>query len=135
MKSSGALKLVKPRWLLDSISAYYQSLQVFATQNVLQNQKLTDIHLVNSQLFDGYIFQQMFLSAHANNVITEVHISKPQGNAQLLSNDLAIINKIMMAYHYLYAITEINNAFAENNRQQASHLITLIRREHHLKDE
>lgn len=135
MKSLGALKLVEPRWLLDSISAYYQSLQFFATQSDFQNQKITDIHLVNSQLFDGYIFQQMFLSTHAMGSITGAHIAKPLENAQLLSNDFAIINKIIVAYHYLYATIEINNAFAESHREQANRLINLITKEYHLRDD
>ena len=134
MKSSGTLKLIEPRRLLDSISDYYQGLQILTPQSALQAQKITDVHVVNNQLFDGSVFQQMFTRSHSNNA-TETHIEKPGNNPPLLSNDFAIINKIIIAYHYLYATTEINNAFAENNCKQARHLIEIIKKEYHLENE
>jgi hypothetical protein len=130
MKSSDVLKLIDSRKIADSISDYYQSLQFFNSQSDLQKQKVVDVHLANSELFDGYVFQQMF-SRIASNL--DVEISKPENNPSLLTNDFNIINKVMVAYHYLYATTEINTKAAEENRQHALRLIDLLTTEYHLK--
>src|SRR5258706_12723063 len=96
MKSSDALKLIESRKVADSISDYYQSLQFFNSQSNLQRQKVVDVHLVNSQLFDGYVFQQMFSNVEAN---LDVDITQPGNNPPLLSDDFNAINKVMVAYH------------------------------------
>jgi len=130
MKSSDALKLIESKKIADSISDYYQSLQFFNSQSDLQMQKVVDIHLVNSQLFDGYIFQQMFSSVETN---LDVDITQPENNPPLLSDDFNAINKVMIAYHYLYATTEINTKAAEDFRQHALRLIELLKDGYHLK--
>jgi len=132
MKSSGALKLIRPRWLLDSISSYYQSLQFFPGTNDLQNQKLNDIHLVNSQLFDGSVFQKMLHIAQTKNGFTERDVAKPEGNPPLLSDNFIVINSIITAYHYLYAVTEVNNSAAAICRQNAQRLMNLLKKEYNL---
>jgi len=130
MKSSDALKLIQDRSVVDSISEYYQALQFFNSQNNLQRQKVIDVHSANSQLFDGYIFQRMFSNVKSN---LDVDITKPENNPSLLSDDFAVINKVMIAYHYLYATTEINGKAAEVRRQHALRLIELLKKEYHLE--
>ncbi|HLX93195.1 MAG TPA: hypothetical protein VKR32_16035 [Puia sp.] len=129
MKSSDALKLVRSRNLLDSISEYYQLLQYFPGVNNLQNEKLSAVHLANGQLFDGYTFQKMF-----DVVPTELsvvgNIKKPQENVPLLSDNRVAINAVIIAYHYLYAVTEVNNKGALVRCQMASRLINLLKREY-----
>jgi hypothetical protein len=130
MKSSDLLKLIESRKIADSISGYYQSLQFFNSQSDLQRQKVVDVHLVNSQLFDGYVFQQMFSNVETS---LDVDIIQPVNNPPLLSDDFSAINKVMMAYHYLYGTTEINTKAAEENRQHALRLINVLKDEYHLK--
>jgi hypothetical protein len=130
MKSSGTLKLIQSRSILDSISNYYQSLQFFISQSDLQRQKVDDVHSVNSELFDGYIFQHMFAKVQSN---ADVDILEPANNPSLLSNDFNIVNKVMIAYHYLYATTEINNKVAILSNQHAQQLIDVLKKAYHLK--
>jgi hypothetical protein len=130
MKSSGALRLIHSRTILDSISDYYQSLQFFKSQSDLQRQKVIDVHAVNSQLFDGSIFQRMFVKTESN---LDVVIAMPENNPQLLSDDFNTINKIIVAYHYLYATTEINNEAAIVGRQHALRLIDFLKKEYHVE--
>ena len=130
MKSSGTLRLIHSRSILDSISDYYQSLQFFISQSGLQRQKVIDVHAVNSQLFDGSVFQRMFIKTESNH---HVVIAKPENNPPLLSDDFPTINKIIVAYHYLYATTEINNEAAEVSRQHAVRLIDFLKKEYHIK--
>jgi len=133
MKSSGALKLIRPRRLLDSISNYYQSLQFFPLTNALQNQKLTDIHLVNGQLFDGYTFQKMLHVIQTENGFTKRDVNRPEGNPPLLSNNFNVINSVITAYHYLYAVTEVNNSAAIIAKKNADKLMNLLNKEYSLK--
>jgi len=133
MKSSGALKLIRPRRLLDSISNYYQTLQFFPGTNTLQNQKLTDIHLVNSQLFDGYIFQKMLHVVQTENGFTKRDVSRPEGNPSLLSDNFNVINSVITAYHYLYAVTEVNSSAAIISKRNAEKLMNLLKKEYRLK--
>ena len=132
MKSSGTLKLIQPRKLLDSISEYYQSLQYFPGVNNLQNQKLSDIHAANSQLFDGYIFQKMFDVTHSEFAVAG-NIKKPDGNPALLSGDFKVINSVIIAYHYLYSVTQINDEHAFERCRNAERLIELLKKEYNLK--
>ncbi|HXS54616.1 MAG TPA: hypothetical protein VN726_00750 [Hanamia sp.] len=134
MKSSGALKLIESRNILDSISDYYQSLQFFNSQSDLQRQKVDDVHSVNSELFDGYTFQHMFANGSNGNVSSslDVDILQPENNPPLLSNDFNAVNKVIIAYHYLYATTEINNEVAVLSSQHAQRLINVLKKEYHL---
>src|SRR5271154_944605 len=132
MKSSGALKLIQPRQFLDSISEYYQLLQYFPGVNDLQNQKLSDVHLANSQLFDGYIFQKMFDVAPTEFSV-QGNIKRPEGNPPLLSNNITVINTVIIAYHYLYSVTEVNNKGAFVRCQNANRLIDLLKKEYNLQ--
>jgi hypothetical protein len=132
IKNSGALKLIESREILDSVSGYYQSLEFFTSQSSLQREKVVDVHLVNSQLFDGYTFQQMYSRVEGNSSL-DVTILMPQNNPPLLSNDYNTINNVMIAYHYLYAVTEVNNENARLRLQQAKHLIQLLKNEYNLQ--
>ena len=129
MKNSGALKLIESREIADSISEYYQSLQFFNSQSNLQRQKVVDVHSVNSGLFDGYIFQHMFSAIKSN---LDVDITTPENNPSLLTNDYSVINKVMIAYQYLYSVTEINTKAAEMNRQHALRLIDILKKQYDL---
>jgi len=130
MKNSDVLKLIESRAISDSISDYYQSLQFFNSQSALQRQKVVDIQLVNSLLFDGYVFQQMFPKVAGSRTVDIAH---PANNPPLLSNDFTAVNKVMIAYHYLYGTTEINSKAAEKNKQHALRLIDLLKEEYHFK--
>jgi hypothetical protein len=132
MKSSAALKLIQPRSLLDSISDYYQSLQYFPLQNAFQNQKVNNIHSVNSRLFDGYTFLKMFQANNFKSNMTNGIIAMPKDRPVLLTSDFTDINTVIMAYQYLYATTELNNTAAITVRRQAIRLIDLLKKEYDL---
>ncbi len=132
MKSSDALKLIESRNILDSISDYYQSLQFFNSQSDLQRQKVDDVHSVNSELFDGYTFQHMFANGNVSSSL-EVDILQPENNPPLLSNDFNAVNKVIIAYNYLYATTEINNGVAVLSSRHAKRLINVLKKEYHLQ--
>jgi hypothetical protein len=129
MKSSGTLKLLESQEILDSISDYYQSLQFFNSQSNLQRQKIVDVQLANSELFDGYTFHHMFSAIESN---LDVDITIPENNPSLLTNDYSIINKVIIAYHYLYSVTEIDTKAAEMRRQHSLRLIEILKKQYDL---
>ena len=132
MKSSGTLRLIQPIKLLDSISEYYQSLQYFPGVNNLQNEKLSEIHAANAQLFDGSVFQKMF-EVVPTEFSVKGSIKRPEGNPPLLSDDFKMINSVIIAYHYLYSVTEVNNKAAAVRRQNASRLIDLLKKAYNIQ--
>jgi hypothetical protein len=78
----------------------------------------------------------MFANVNSNGNISsglDVNILQPENNPPLLSNDFNAINKVIIAYHYLYATTEINNNVALFSSQHAQRLINVLKKEYHLK--
>jgi hypothetical protein len=69
----------------------------------------------------------------ANRLDTRPEIKIPEGNAPLLSDNFNAINSVIMAYHYLYSFTEVNNNAAIVRRENANRLIELLNKENGLK--
>ena len=60
-------------------------------------------------------------------------IKMPEGNPTLLSDNFNTINSVIMAYHYLYSVTEVNNNAAIIRKENANRLINLLTKEYDLK--
>ncbi len=133
MKSSGALKLVTPRSLLDSIADYYSSMQWLTNQTELMRMKVDAIHLGNSELFNTYVFQKMMQIDYGNFQAGVIAIKKPEGSPVLLTNDFNKINDVALRYHYFFSTTKFYDKTADQVSLQAKRLIELIRKEYHLK--
>jgi hypothetical protein len=133
MKSSGTLRLISSNTILDSITAYYQSLKWFETENNLQYQKLDEVHLGNSQLFNASVFHNMMKGTYENKGYTHILVNRPEGNPALLSADPLIINSVMLRYHYLYAVMKFNDATALTIKLRAQRLVAILQKEYHLK--
>ena len=86
-------------------------------------QKVNDVHLANNQLFDAFTFHHMFTNVNSG---LDVQITQPDKNPPLLSKEFNTINKVMLAYHYLYGTTEINDEAASECERRAQKLIDLI---------
>ena len=133
MKSSGVLKLINPRNLLDSIANYYSSMQWLTNQAELVRMKIDDIHQGNSELFSTYVFQKMMHIDYGNFQAGVIAIKKPEGNPVLLTSDFDKINDVALRYHYLFSTTKFYDKTAAQMSKQAERLIGLIQKEYHLK--
>jgi Family of unknown function (DUF6090) len=133
MKSSGALKLIDPRNLLDSIGNYYVSFQFLSNQGELMRQKIDDIHTGNAGVFDTYTFQQMMHTDYGSFNGGLIQIHKPDGNPKLLTDDVNKINAAALGYHYFYSTTKFYDRAASIQRDRAARLVELIKKEYHLK--
>ena len=133
MKSSGLLRYIKPKALLDSIGAYYASFKWLENQTELLRLKVNEIHKGNTQLFDSYVFQQMMNVRLSGMGGKRTLISHPEGNPALLSKDIRDINTVSLNYHYYSTTAKFYNRSALALKEKAGRLIQLIKKEYHLE--
>ena len=132
MKSSGTLKLIHPRSLLDSLGLYYVTFQLLIKQDDLVRLKQDEVHKGNYALFNTYVFSQMkvvFDSINRSHAIVE----PPSGHPALLSTDYKTVNAVALNYYYLAASEKFDCRGAEAQKNLALKLIGLIKKEYHLK--
>jgi hypothetical protein len=93
LKSSGNLRLIRNRELLDKIGAYYkrydQMMAAGPGQMLFQNRH--DVYLFTYELFDVAVFQKLL----------KVNCDSCKEKTVLLSNDPMVINKICARYFYI----------------------------------
>jgi hypothetical protein len=134
MKASGMLKLIRPRNLLDSLGLYYATFHFLSEQDHIIQLKMDDVHKGNHLLFDTYIFSQMRVGYDSVNR-SRTFIDAPAGNPALLSTDAKNINEVALNYYYLSSSEKFQSRLGERQKQFASRLIELIKKEYHLKNE
>ncbi len=132
MKGSGMLKLIHPRSLLDSLSLYYITFQFLSQQDYLVKLKLDAVHRDNYLLFDNYVFSQMKVEFDSINK-SHTAVELPVGHPVLLSTDYKTVNQVSLNYYYLAASERFDCILAERQKTLALRLITLIKKEYHLK--
>lgn len=135
MKSSGTLRLISKRSLLDSIADYYSSMQWLQNQTELMRMKVDAIHLGNSELFDSRVFHKMLQKTDYGNFQDgeNVNIYRPLDNPLLISTELVKINKVCMNYHYFYTTMKFYDKTAKQISQKARELIVRIHSEYNLE--
>jgi len=133
LKSSGLLRYVKPKILLDSIGTYYSSFQWLTNQTELLRLKMDEIHKKNVLLFDSYVFQQMMNIGKITFGGSRTLINKPSVKPVLLSTDVKDLNTVSLNYHYYSATTKFYQRTAINLRGRATRLIELIKNEYHFE--
>jgi hypothetical protein len=131
MKNSGLLRYIKPKKLLDSIGSYYISFQWLANQSDLLRLKVDEIHKGNVLLFDSYVFQQMMNIGLTTSGGRRLVINRPAGNPELLSKDFKDRNTVAMNYHYYSSTVKFFKRTAIVQRELATRLIALIKKEYH----
>ena len=106
LKSSGLLRYIKPKTLLDSIGTYYASFQWLDNQNELMRLKVNEIHESNTKLFGSYVFQQMMKVRLTSFGGGRTIIGKPSLPPTLLSDNTIDINTVSLSYHYYSTTTK-----------------------------
>jgi len=134
MKTSGMLKLIQPRKLLDSLGLYYVTFQLLTKQDETLRANNDAIHKGNYLLFDSYVFEHMNVGYDSFNRSHTV-VQPPVGQPALLSTDYKAINEVALNYYYLSASEKFDCIAAERQKQLALRLIELIKNEYHLENE
>ena len=134
MKSSGTLKLIHPRSLLDSLGLYYVTFQLLIKQDDLVRLKQDEVHKGNYALFNTYVFL-----ANAKWCLTVLTgrmliVEPPSGHPALLSTDYKTVNAVALNYYYLAApVKSLIVVVLKTQKNLALKLIGLIKKEYHLK--
>jgi hypothetical protein len=132
LKSSGLLRYIKPKILLDSIGTYYSSFQWLTNQTELLRLKMDEIHKKNVLLFDSYVFQQMMNIRKTTFGGSRTIINRPSVKPVLLSTDAKDINTVSLNYHYYSSTTKFYQRTAIALRERATGLIELIKKEYNV---
>lgn len=130
MKSSGLLRYVHPKNLLDSIGTYYASFQWLDNQTELTRLKIDQIHKANVPVFDSYVFQEMMNVRLSSFSGGRTIIHKPTSNPVLLSTDPRDINNVSLSYHYYSTTVKFYNRSLTNLKVSAVRLIEQIKKEY-----
>jgi hypothetical protein len=85
------------------------------------------------KIFDGSIFNKMFDSPRDNP--DRIIYKKPEGNPLLISGNKEYINEYISTAQYLKGPVRAIRLRQENIMTVARNLISLIKREYHLKNE
>ncbi len=133
MKFSGLLRYIRPRKILDSIANYYSSIQWLNNQTELVRMKVDAIHQGNSQLFDGFVFENMMQIDYGNFQRGIIAIKKPDHNPPLLAGDAHRINDVVMRYHYFFSTTKFYDKTASQVSSEAKQLVQMIKKEYHIQ--
>jgi len=126
MKSSGSLRLINNEKLSDSISHYYAEQTRFKEQAELQIIRMTAYSELVTEIFDGAVFQQMLQRF-------PYKVNPPNSNPPLLTNDPALINKLIGQLHYYSAIIVINSSFAKQKSEHTVNLIEMLKKEYNFQ--
>ena len=124
MKSSGNLRLLQDQNIADSISSYYSVLKeanLTTRQLLLRQQSLLEIE---GELFDGSVLQNMVEKQ-------TFEISEPTGFPKLITDDKKIINKCIVALHYLFSLTLFSHNSIQIQFKEANSLIVFLKKEYH----
>lgn len=130
LKSSGLLRYIQSRQLLDSIGAYYTSFQWLNNQTELKRLTLNEIQRGNAILFNSHVFQQMTQVPLKSIESGRTYIKKPEGTPALLSDELHHVNAVSNNYHYYSLTTKLYRHTLLDLKERAVKLIEMIRKEY-----
>jgi hypothetical protein len=126
LKNSGAFRLVRKRAVVDSISKYDISVRNLLGQYAVEENQIEHYRSAATKIFDARIFNEMMDENAAVKSVPE------QGLQLQLYN-----NRELYEWNYrLYGLNGINKANRRDLRlllKQAENLLTILRKEYHLK--
>jgi hypothetical protein len=128
LKFSGGLRLIRNIKVSDSIMSYYQLMQQLAIATEDEQQIRGNFRAYAGNVFDGRVFYAM------QNNNSGRSISFPSGNPQLLKNDPASINELIIRANYIKAVQMAIRNREERIRETAIKLMAFIEKEYSLKD-
>jgi len=109
MKNSGQLRLISNQQVADSISSYYNSLEVVQLQNESIVNRTTDYMRIMGELFDAEILFKIWKERK----------EPPSQNLRLLTTDPIMVNKYLTALQYFYGTRNSQNILAQEQSKKA----------------
>ena len=126
MKSSGNLRLLHKRSIVDSISSYYFNLKGLELANVPLLERAQSLIEFEGKLFDGNVFRRM-------TDINSFEFHMPEDSPQLITQDKTVINDFIVRVHYLISVMLYSEIFIKNQKLKAKRLIEFLKKEYRLE--
>jgi hypothetical protein len=124
MNSSGLLRLIHNQNVSDSVSNYYNSLNLIKNQNERITARVDQYFLSVGKIFDAEIMLKIFKERKA-----------PEDNSiHLLTEDPQAINEFLTRAQYLYGTFSFVQNWGLQRCITAGNLIALIQKEYHLSE-
>jgi len=141
MKSSGNLRLIRSRDIINGLMNFEQSITEYNNLLDIEGKENVMSYPLIGQLFDASIFNKMVIVS--SKLLTEKeyatgstnNTTKPPGNPQLVSGDKEKINQLIYYLHQRKSsfLGEIRRLIVQ--KQQVEGLIKMINKEYKLDDE
>jgi hypothetical protein len=127
LKNSGGLRLISNASIADKIIAYDVLYRDIQRQQDLEEIQLNEYRIKSGRIFDAAVFSKM------TNLDDTILIEKPEGNPQLKDDSPALLNELANSLNYWSVGSARLMHLWQQLNGKATELITLIKKEYHLK--
>ena len=129
LKSSGNLRLIRNRKVMDMISDYYHDAANAAVRGPLDMnfENRRDLYLSFHKLFDAGIVHQMM------DPVNPLVFHEPIVNSSLMTKDPIVINEICTRFHFMYGTHRVIMMDNERLKKKALELIQVLNKSYHLE--
>jgi len=130
LKNSGALRLIKKTEVADSIVAYSATTEEYAENRKTEMETRNVFRDAMGNVFDASVLLTMIDSEGDD---MDKTVISPAFVKPLITENQQTINHLCTLVHFLYSQSIIGRKTLHKNKEQASRLIELLRKEYHLK--
>ena len=130
LKNSGALRLIKKTEIADSIVAYNAAMEAYAENRKTEIETRIAFRDAIGNVFDASVFLSMIDSAgdDLDKTVIPPTVVKP-----LITENQQTINHLCTLVQFLYSQSIIGRKALHRYREQASRLITQLKKEYHIE--
>jgi hypothetical protein len=130
LKNSGALRLIRKTEVADSIVAYNAAMEAYAENRKTEIETRIAFRNAVGNVFDASVLLTMIDSAGDD---MEKTVISPTFVKPLITEDRQTINHFCTLVHFLYSQSIIGRKNLYKYKEQASRLITLLKKEYHVE--
>jgi hypothetical protein len=131
MTGTGAFRLIKHRFVADSIAVYYQFIKSFDNWSELHRDRINNLILLNYKLFNTDIFFSIYKAiGTGGDSLQKIR----QSNPAFMTKDDHEINTVTMQYQYYYGFMKLMKGRIAVASKEAEKLIKLLEKDYHIKD-
>lgn len=123
MKHAGLLRLISYQQVADSVSSYYNSLNLLPSQSEVIRERSSDYMAEMGKIFDAEILFRILKEGKEPSL----------GTLRLLTDDPLEINQLLAKAQYYYGSCKIQTNYVRIRTNHARILIELIKKEYHLE--
>jgi hypothetical protein len=130
LKNSGSLRLIKKTDIADSIVAYNSETEMYAENRQTEIETRIAFRNAMGNVFDASVLLNMIDSAGDD---MDKTVTSPTFIRPLITENQQTINHLCTLVHFLYSQSIIGRKTLHKNKEQASRLIELLKKEYDLR--